>query len=243
MVGGSLLSRTGRARLEGFGPTHSLRVEGPMSGARRRGTRSVAPLGEREVVGVERSVRCNPGRRLRVVSIGSGLARGIPVVPGVIRNLYDLLGSNMAPVTGMPESDWNTDEEFERWRRDVFCENAKKGVRHILLFEDQDLRGFLSYTVPSEAGEVYLNEFQIHPRFRGDGVTFRILLARFMRQVEQLPYSSIRTYTNSRNIAAQNLIEKMGFAREGRTGRGIRYVIARRGMETRFHRWQRRSCP
>lgn len=181
-----------------------------------------------------------PRQRLSVVELGLSATEERAVERGTIRKMYRLLGSNTAPLTGMATLEWDTEDQFVRWKDDVFCEGLKGGTRHVLMFEYQELRGFLSYTIPPGRREVYLNEFQIHPRFQGDGVTFRILLAQFLRQIGQIAYTSIRTYANGRNKRAQNLIERMGFTREGRTERGIRYRIMRAGVEARFQRWLRK---
>ena len=176
----------------------------------------------------------NAGERLSVVEVGVETADELP--RETVRKLYDLLGSNMTAVIGGAESAWDSDEEFEKWAYGVFHENLKKGTRHILLFDGRELRGFLSYTVSPGAQEIYLNEFQVHHRFRGGGVTFKLLLVQFLQAVEHFPYARIRTYTNKRNVRVQTLIEKIGFQRQGQTERGFQYVITRRDLQRRVQR-------
>jgi len=52
---------------------------------------------------------------------------------------------------------------------------------------------------------------------------------------------SIRTYANRLNQRSQELCERMGFAVEGQTERGIRYRVSRRELMERLRRFESRA--
>lgn len=162
---------------------------------------------------------------LRIVELDAERAKRQSVGDKIIRQMYELLGSNMTQVIPTSGSDWRSDAAFAKWRKDVFERNLSEGTRHLLLFDQRGLRGFVSYTAPPGAKEIYLNEFQIQPYAQCDGVTFKRLLFHFMNQINELPHASVRTYTNKHNGRAQRLIEKVGFQRGTQTRRGIRYTV------------------
>ena len=177
-----------------------------------------------------------PKHQLRIVEIDADNVKRRPVAETTIRKMYDLLGSNMARIIPTSGPDWETPEEFEKWKRDVFLDKLRKRTRHILLLDNDNLKGFVSYTVPVEGTEIYLNEVQIKPHAQGDGVTSKRLLSYFLEQIDGLAYGSVRTYTNNLNERAQRLIEKVGFKRESETDRGIRYTITKRVLQDRLRR-------
>ena len=156
------------------------------------------------------------------------------VEDAVIRSMYDLLGSNMTRAVGGSGSDWQSPDEYRRWKETVFLSGLQGGTRHILMRDERGLRGFISYAVPGDSAEIYLNEFQIRDDARRDGVTFRRLFERFMDRIDSLSHTTIRTYSNNSNPNAQSLITRLGFTSDGVTNKGARYIIAKRDLRRRL---------
>ena len=147
--------------------------------------------------------------------------------PIMVRQMYDLLGSNMTSMFGQTDPGWRSDEEFQKWKTDVFTVGLEKGTRHILLSDEQGLRGFISFTAPEGELEVFINEVQIRPSSQSDGATLRRLLELFSARIAELPHATVRTYANRRNERSRRLIQKAGFRIHGETDRGIRFVASK----------------
>jgi len=178
---------------------------------------------------------------VKVLQIGPDIAEKRCVPDEVIRQMSDLLGSNMTRLTGCTDIDWQSDANFEKWKHKVFLGEVQKDTGHILVLDDRGLKGFISYTVPAESSEIYLNEIQIHASAQGDGVTLRALILRFLDDAERLPHDSVRTYTNRLNDRAHRLIEKAGFRKDGQTERGFRYMASKNDLLARFRRKRRQN--
>lgn len=152
------------------------------------------------------------------------------------RAMYDLLGSNMTSILGHDGPDWRTDDEFRKWKEGVLLDGLGKGTFHLLLVDGQGLRGFLSFSVPLAGTEIYVNEIQIRPSARNDGVTFRRLTERFAARIADLPQASIRTYANRRNENSQKLMRKAGFELHSEAERGTRFVASKTTVLAKFRR-------
>jgi len=152
----------------------------------------------------------------------------------VVRQMYDLLGTNMTKILGETSPDWRSDVEFDEWRDNVFLGDVQFHTSHVLLLDKKELRGLLSYTACPDSGEIYLNEVQISPSCQGDGFTLLKLLRMFAERIDLLPHDSLRTYTNKVNERVQNLALKSGLARVGETQRGYQYLMPKRVFMERF---------
>lgn len=150
------------------------------------------------------------------------------------RAMYDLLGSNMTSILGHNGPDWQTDDEFKKWEKGVLLDGLGKGTFHLLLVDGQGLRGFLSFSAPSTATDICVNEIQIRLSARKDGVTFRRLTERFAVRITGLPQANVRTYANRRNKDSQKLIQKAGFDLHSETARGVRFIINKDMILARF---------
>jgi len=192
----------------------------------RRNNRSRAAVSRRE--------NGNVIPTMRILQINSDIAEKRRIPDEVVRQMSDLLGSNMTRLTGCTHIDWQSDANFQKWKHKVFLGDVQKHTRHILLVDDDGLKGFISYTVPPEASAIYLNEIQIRASAQGDGVTLRVLILRFLDEARRLPHKSVRTYTSKLNDRAQHLIEKAGFRLEEQTERGFRYTASKGNLLARF---------
>lgn len=155
--------------------------------------------------------------------------------------MYDLLGENMTRIVEGASGDWRSDEEFGTWRSGVFLADVQADTSHLLVLDEDGLRGFLSYTTSTESGEIYLNEVQIRPSSQGDGLTLRCLIRHFAGRIEQMRHDRLRTYCNRANARAQLLAAKCGFARVGETDRGYRYLMPKSAFLARFRREGRQN--
>lgn len=158
----------------------------------------------------------------------------------LVRQMYDLLGGNMTEIVGESSRDWQSDAQFSRWKNRVFLGDVQSNTSHLLLVDQKGLRGFLSYTARPDTTEIYLNEVQIRPSCRADGVTLRRLIRRFAHWAEQMPHDTLRTYSNAANTNANALAAKAGFVNDGKTDRGNQYRIPKRVFLAKFRRgeWQ-----
>ena len=145
----------------------------------------------------------------------------------MVRQMYDLLGSNMTAMLGHSGPDWRSTDEFHKWKTNVFIAGLEKGTRHVFLSDELGLRGSVSFTAPAGGTEVYFNEVQIRPSSQGDGVTLRRLLELISARIARLPHTTLRTYSNRRNERSRRLIQKAGFRMDGETDRGIRFVASK----------------
>ena len=150
------------------------------------------------------------------------------------REMYYLLGANMTSILGQDGPDWRTEDEFRKWSNGVLLAGLLKDTFHLLLVDGQGLRGFLSFSAPSGSAEIYLNEIQIRPSARRDGVTLRRLMERFVIRVANLPHETIRTYANRLNDESQQLILKAGFRIESQTERDARFIGSKSSVLERF---------
>lgn len=169
---------------------------------------------------------------MKTMVINSNFDAKLATTDIIIRQMYNLLGSNMTQIINDSKLNWQSAEEFNKWKQNVFL--SDNDTQHILVFDSRGLRGFISYTAKNESSEIYLNEVQIRYSKQGDGVTIRYLFEEFMDCVKDLPITSIRTYCNRRNARAQCIIEKAGFRKESKTDRGYRYTIDRKTLPKLF---------
>lgn len=152
----------------------------------------------------------------------------------MVRQMYELLGGNMTQIMGESDSTWRSDAEFLKWKNNVFLGAVHSNTSHILLIDQNGLRGFLSYTVAPEANEIYLNEIQIRPSCQCDGVTLRSLLRSFADRVRELPQDQVRAYSNKANTRVHGLVAKIGFEKIGETDRGYQYRIPKSRLDWRW---------
>jgi hypothetical protein len=159
----------------------------------------------------------------KIIEINSDIRSKSAIPEGMVRQMYDLLGSNMVPIIGGTGPEWRSDAEFYKWRDGVFLGEVQKDTRHILLLDETGLRGFLSYTAASDGVDIYLNEVQIRESCRADGATLRRLLRTFADRVRELPHEFIGTYSNKANSRVHTLATKCGFEKVDEAERGVRY--------------------
>jgi hypothetical protein len=171
---------------------------------------------------------------MRMVEIDTHSPARDPAFTFWARAMYDLLGSNMTAILGHDGPDWRTDDAFRKWEKDVLLDGLSKGAIHLLLADELGLRGFLSFTASPSSTEIYVNEIQIRPSARKDGVTFRRLTQRFAARIAALPQASIRTYANRRNMDSQKLIQKAGFSLQSQNERGARFVASKATLLAKF---------
>jgi hypothetical protein len=143
---------------------------------------------------------------MRIIDMDAQTAACDSEVPAPARGMYDLLGSNMTALCGDEGRNWRSEREFAKWHEDVCVDGLSKGAGHILLDDGQGLPAIPTFTAPSDAGEVFVNEVQIRPSSRTDGVTFRRPMQRFAARAGTLPHTIIWTYANQCNAASQQLI-------------------------------------
>lgn len=159
------------------------------------------------------------------ITINAGSAEKSAIPEELVRQMYELLGSNMIQIVGGEWPNWRSNAEFSRWKNEVFLGEVHDYTSHFLVIDAIGLRGFLSYTAPPHAEEVYLNEIQIRPSCRADGATLRRLVRLLLNRMRQAPQVRIRMHCNKVNSDANTLARKMGFEMIGQTDRGFRYEM------------------
>ena len=147
-----------------------------------------------------------------------------------INQIFELTYMNMSKIIPSTRS---KEEDYALWR-ESFDKSLGIGIRHILYFQRDILRGYVSYTIRESSNDIYLNEIQIHPQLQGNGVTFGKLLSQFLKEIETCEVDTIRTYANNLNQRSQRIIQKIGFSIEAETDRGIRYRISKARLLKRF---------
>lgn len=162
---------------------------------------------------------------MQMTEIKTSMKNNAAVPDSLVRQMYKLLGENMTRIVGKATPGWKSDAEFSRWKRDVFLGDGHRNKSHLLLLDEEGLRGFLSYTAPDVGAEIYLNELQIRPSCQGDGLTLRCFIRGFAERIEQMPHERLRTYSNRANTRVHRLAAKCGFARVGETDRGYQYLM------------------
>jgi hypothetical protein len=158
-----------------------------------------------------------------------------PDLVGWARKIYHLLGSNMTTLLGDDGIDWRAESAFKQWEKDVYLIGLTTGTTYIVMTDDSEVRGFLSFTAPDGQTEVFINEVQIRPASRKDGVTLRRLLERFFSRIEHLPHATVRTYANRLNEDSQQLILKAGFEIDSKTKRGARFSANKTALLEKMH--------
>lgn len=171
---------------------------------------------------------------MRMIEIDAQSQERDPEFAVWARAMYDLLGSNMTSILGHDGPDWRTDDEFQKWRKEILLDGLGKRTFHVLLVDGQGLRGFLSFSAPPTGSEIYVNEIEIRPSARKDGVTFRRLTERFAARIAELPQTTVRTYANHRNQDSQKLILKAGFGLHSQAERGARFVASKDALLAKF---------
>lgn len=154
--------------------------------------------------------------------------RAIP--EDVVRCMYELMGSNMTKVIQTAPADWRRDDQFEKWRNQVFLGAVQQRTVHLLLSDGVGLRGFLSYTPSADGDGIFINELQIRPSCQGDAVTIRRLLREFAERIALLPHCQLRTYANKVNKRSQQLAARIGFRCTAQTARGYSYEMPKQAM-------------
>ena len=149
---------------------------------------------------------------------------------GIIVRMFELLYLNMTPLVPL---NGTRAEIYAEWRT-AFDKNLEEGTRHIVDAADGFVRGYASYTIRDIEKDVYLNEVQIHPQFQGRGIILKNLARAFLREIEDSPARTVRTYANRLNARSQELLERAGFVIEERVERGIRYQTDRQELCKRF---------
>jgi len=158
----------------------------------------------------------------------------VRVSESLVRQMYDLLGTNMTQIVAGANADWQSDAAFSKWKNEVFLGEVHRHTSHLLVLDEKGLRGFLSYTAAPDTEDVYLNELQIRASCRIDGVTLRRLIRMFAVRIREIPQDHIRTYSNKANTFAHGLAKKTGFTKVGKTDRGYRYRMHKRQFLDRF---------
>ena len=175
---------------------------------------------------------------MRMIEVDAGSPKSDPEFAMWAREMYFLLGANMTSILGHDGPDWRTEDEFRKWRDGVLLAGLAKDTCHLLLVDRQGLRGFLSFSVPIDSAEIYVNEIQIRLSARKDGVTFRRLMERFAARVANLPQRMVRAYANRGNEESQRLILKIGFGIDSQTERGTRFVATKAAVLERLKTWK-----
>ncbi|MFA6135234.1 MAG: hypothetical protein WC869_14570 [Phycisphaerae bacterium] len=147
------------------------------------------------------------------------------VTEDMVRRMYELLGTNMTQVVNDFPADWRAEDEFQKWRTEVFLGSVQRHTRHLLLSDSMGLRGFLSYTPLPDGDDIFINEVQIRSSCQGDGVTIRRLMREFAKQVAILPHHRLVAYANKANGRSQRLATKIGFHSNNETARGYSYEM------------------
>jgi hypothetical protein len=171
---------------------------------------------------------------MKIIEIDKHTSQVDPQFYVWIRQMYNLLGSNMTSILGHDGTDWRGEAEFKKWRDEVLLIGLAKDTSHILLVDGDALRGFLSFAAPSDGTEIYLKEVQIRPSSRKDAVTFRRLIEHLVARIEMLPHMNIRTYANRRNEESQRLLLHAGFRIDLQTERGTRFITVKDALVQRL---------
>ncbi len=152
-----------------------------------------------------------------------------------LSRMYVLLHANMQQIVPLPGAyDDMCYEWMSAWKRRIRDED----IRHVIVQEGDRLRGFMLYSVDERVGTISIDEMQIEAESRGNGVTFRRLLAKFLSEIERIPCDTVLTYANKRNPFSPELVLKMGFTVCGETERGWRYRIGKAELLERLRRIQ-----
>lgn len=140
------------------------------------------------------------------------------------QKLFNLLYMNMQaiiPVDGEQSSiysDWK-----DTWERRMLEED----IRCIIEQKDDVLQGFLLYCIDQHSGVISIDEFQIHPHFQRNGVTFRRIILSFLKDIESSSCTFVRAYANKKNPFSPNLARKLKFSIYEETETGWRFQIKR----------------
>jgi len=149
-----------------------------------------------------------------------------------IDRMFELIYANMNAI--MPTGN-TKEQDYALWRQ-AFDEGLQNSMRHVLYCRDDDLVGYLSYVIGEADSAIHLCELEIRPQSRKDGLTLRVLLSHFLREVGHCAACTMRTYANDRNPTSQELISKLGFEVEEKTHGGKRYKIDKDALMTRLSR-------
>jgi len=100
--------------------------------------------------------------------------------------------------------------------------NLDKGVRYIILVDEQIVRGYLVWHNHND--DVHIYDLVISPDYQCDGVSLRRLLKSFAQDVSDSEYSKLVAYTNFKNDRMNGLLKRQGFSVSEIKARGTVYT-------------------
>ncbi len=126
----------------------------------------------------------------------------------------------------------SNDEGYREWMK-WFRINLAKGIKHILIYRNGELSGYLSF-FPDEKGVIYIQNLILSHSCQGDSITLPKLFAYFCREIAECKSGFIRTYVNRKNKRSVLLTEKLGFSVYRQNDRGNSYQIEKSKFQRRI---------
>lgn len=103
------------------------------------------------------------------------------------------------------------------WSKKSFEEEAENELAHYFVMTDEDdIIGYIG--IWNIVGEGHITNIAVHPRYRGKGLSKRLMNAVFCFS-EENTLGSLTLEVRESNITAQNLYSKYGFKKIGRRRR------------------------
>lgn len=151
----------------------------------------------------------------------------------IINQIFDI--TYMAMTEIIPSAN-KKDDDYRIWRKS-HTERLNNGTKYILLYNDEILKGYLSYEIRENHADIFIGDVIIHSDYQGDGKTIFRLLHTFIKECKNCEFTTIRTYANNLNKRSQGIIEKAGFIVDEQRANGNIYCIDRNCLLKTFRKY------